>query len=260
MSTATQALSELDGVLSQTKWHGPPSDMTHLQDSQHLEAFKHLGNSEVVISQRIVEKAKALIESSGSKEFRICSVGCEDGSLDRVVLGELSKAHPSVKILYTGIEIDEQVCDVAEERLNDVASNVKVEIVAKDYEELSKEDFTAFDLMLMVNCTYYASSLEELLKGAVQLLRPSGELIIISSSRQSFEELITRFWSHQRKHELYTSESVTATLSKLGIKHTVDKAPVTFDLTECFDDNFNSSSSLLILDHLVFTRYLSAYQ
>ena len=261
MSTAAQTLSELDGVLSNTKWHGPPSDMTHLHDPKHLEVFKHLGNSESVISQRIVEKAKALIESSSPKELRICSVGCEDGSLDKVVLDELSKAYPSIKFHYTGIEMDEQVAEAAEDRLTETASNVQVEFVFKDYEELSKDDFNeAFDLMFMVNCTYYASSLEELLKGAVQLLKPSGELIIISSSRQSFEELITRFWSHQRKHDLYTSETVTATLSKLGIKHTVDKAPVTFDLTECFNDNFKSASSLLILDHLVFTRYLIAYQ
>ena len=75
-------------------------------------------------------------------------------------------------------------------RLTVTASNiVQVEFAVKDYEELSKGDFVeGFDLMLMVNCTYYASesSLEELLKGAVQLLKPSGELIIISSSRQSF--------------------------------------------------------------------------
>ena len=261
MSTPAQTLSELDGVLSNTKWHGPPSDMTHLHDPQHLDVFKHLGNSESVISQRIVDKAKALIESSSPKEFRICSVGCEDGSLDKVVLDELSKAYPSVKFHYTGIETDEQVCETAEDKLTETASNVQVEFAVKDYEELSKDDFVeGFDLMFMVNCTYYASSLEELLKGAVQLLKPSGELIIISSSRQSFEELITRFWSHQRKHDLYTSETVTATLSKLGIKHTVDKATVTFDLTDCFNDNFKSSSSLLILDHLVFTRYLTAYQ
>ena len=255
MSTAVQALSELDGVLGQTKWLGPPSDMTHLHDPKHHEAFKSLSNSEAIISQRIVDKAKALIESPvASKEFRICSIGCEEGSLDQIVLSELSKAFPSVKFHYTGIEMDEQVCDVAEDKLTNMASNVEVEVVTKDYEELSKDDFPAFNLMLMVNCTYYASSLELLLKGAVQLLKPSGELVIISSSRQSFEELITRFWSHQRSHVLYTSESVTETLSRLGIKYAVHHAPVTFDLTECFNEDFKSSSSQLILDHLVFTR------
>ena len=255
MSAATQTLSELDGVLRQTKWLGPPSDMSHLHDPQHLEAFKHLGNSEVVISQKIVEKAKVLIESAEDlKDFRICSVGCEDGSLDKLVLSELSKGFSSITFHYMDIEMDEQVCDTAEANLSSVATNVKVEFVTKDYEELSRDDFAPFDLMLMVNCTYYASSLEQLLKGAVHLLKPSGQLIIISTSRQSFEELITRFWSHQRKHDLYTSESVTETLTKLGIKYTVDKAPVTFDLTKCFDEDFSSTSSSLILDHLVFTR------
>ena len=59
-------------------------------------------------------------------------------------------------------------------------TNIKIELVTKDYEELSKDDIAPFDLMLMVNCTYYASSLEQLLKGAVHL---TGQLIIISTSR-----------------------------------------------------------------------------
>ena len=257
MSTAVQTLGELDGVLGQTKWLGPPSDMTHLHEQQHLDEFKHLGNSETIISQKIIEKAKLIIEASGSsQEFRICSVGCEDGSLDRILLSELSKAFPSIKLHYTGVEVDEQVCDAAEDKLTGVATNVEIEMVAKDYEELSKDDVAPVDLVLMVNCTYYASSLEQLLKGAVQLLKPTGKLLIISTSRQSFEELITRFWSHQRKHDLHTSEHVTEELTKLGITHSVDKATVTFDLSKCFEEDFSSTSSLLILDHLVFTRYV----
>ena len=40
-----------------------------------------------------------------------------------------------------GIEMDKQVCDTAEANLSGVATNVKVELVTKDCEELSKYDF-----------------------------------------------------------------------------------------------------------------------
>ena len=97
--------------------------------------------------------------------------------------------------------------------------------------------------------------LEPMLSGAAQLLKPdTGELVIVSSSRQSIDELITRFYSHQRTYELYTAETVLSTLDKLGVKYTVGHETVTFDLTQQFQGNFQSEKALMVLDHLVFTR------
>ena len=257
--SASSILGDLDKELGQIKWRGPPSDMSHLGDIDHIENFKKLGNYEHVISKWIVSKAMELVDSQPTSgpatAFRICSIGCEDGTLDQIILQSLGQALPTTQIHYTGIEMDDQVCELAEEKLSDLAPNIHIQIVAEDYEELKKEDQSEpYDLIFMVNCTYYASSLDPLLKGAVQLLKPSGELVIVSSSRQSFDELITRFWSHQRSHDLYTSETVVKTLSSLGIMHNIFKVPVTFDLTACFKDEFESPAFLLILDHLVFTR------
>ena len=82
----------------------------------------------------------------------------------------------------------------------------------------------------MANCTYHASALDPMLTGATQLLKPGiGELVIISSSRQSLYELITRFYSHQRTYELYTAETVTAALGKLGINYKVEQDTTAID-------------------------------
>ena len=43
--------------------------------------------------------------------------------------------------------------DAAEGWLMGVASKVEIKMVAKDYQEFSKDDFPAVGLMLMVNCT-----------------------------------------------------------------------------------------------------------
>ena len=128
-----------------------------------LEAFKRLRNSHVMISQKTVEKAKVLIQPAGG--FRIHSIGSEDGFLNKLVLSELSKAFSSIKFHYMGIEMDEQVCDAAEGNLSGVA-NVELNWSQKIM-ELLRDDFAPFDLMLMVNCTYYATSLEHSSKHSV---------------------------------------------------------------------------------------------
>lgn len=250
---ARSVLKDLDKALQQVNWKGVPSDISHLCDPDHMEAFKKLGNNESVISSWIVQEVTTRINSA--LEYKICSLGCQDGKLDQMVLSKLAKNHPKVKFQYTGIEADEQVCETLEEQLTGSIPNVETTIVTLDYDEITKDDISEqFDLILMASCTYFAPSLEPMLKGAIELLKPSGELVIVSSSKQSIDELITRFWFHQRKHDLNTTEILAATLAKLGIKHKISKETVTFDLSEGLKEKFASPPSQMILDHLVFTH------
>ncbi len=169
----------------------------------------------------------------------------------------MSKALPDQNFKYTGITADEQACEVAEEtlELGNLGPNVQVELLERDYEELTNDGLQSYDFILMANCTYHASALDPMLTGATQLLKPgTGELVILSSSRQSLYELITRFYSHQRTYDLYTAETVTAALGKLGIKYKVEHETTTFDLTQQFAEGFSSEEAALILDHLVFTK------
>ena len=48
------------------------------------------------------------------EEFKICSIGCGDGALDRHILSNLVKLFPNVKFHYTGIDADNEICEVAE--------------------------------------------------------------------------------------------------------------------------------------------------
>ena len=89
-------LADLDKELAEFKWCGPPSDLSHLQDPNHLSEFKQLGDFEQVISQWVFEKVKDLIQKRGLSKFQICSIGCEDASLDLVILQKLAKAIPDV--------------------------------------------------------------------------------------------------------------------------------------------------------------------
>ncbi len=250
-------LTDLDKELADMKWCGPPSDLSHLHDPDHLSVFKELGNFDEIISQWIVNRIATLVSKQGEQEFQICSIGCEDATMDSIVLRKLSKALPDKKFKYTGIAADEQAFEIVEEtlELDNLGANITVELLERDYEELTNEGLLPFDFILMANCTYHASALGPMLSGATKLLNPStGELVIISAARQSLYELITRFYSHQRTYELYTAEMVTATLDKLSIKYTVENETTKFDLTKQFAEGFLSEEASLILDHLVFIK------
>lgn len=251
-----EILKSLDCILANTEWKGPPSDISHLDSPAHLSHFKKLGNQEQVTSQRIITALKSVKKES--KNFRVCSIGCGDGKLDKLIL---EGCRDTTIIQYVGLDIDEQVVDGAEEILAGISLNIETSTVAVDYEDLSALKNLAleqFDLVWMVNCTYYAVSLAPLLQGAMELLKPSGVMLIISSSKQSLEQLVTRFWFHQRQDSLHTTENVEAALMQLSIPYQLQREPVTFDLTMQLTDDFKSAASKLVLDHLVFCR-LSDY-
>jgi len=159
-------------------------------------------------------------------------------------------SNPSLEIQYIGVGLCEQGCEEVEGELEGLAENIIVQVVAKDYAELSKEELGMFNCVLMVSCLCYSMAPEATLKAALELVKPEGELIVVSSSQQSVDELIARFWKHQRHYDLCTTENVKDILQKIGIKYSVSQLPVTFDHSQCFIGNFESVNSR-ILDHIV---------
>lgn len=256
-STVQEILKALDCVLADIKWKGPPSDLTHLDSPVHLASFKKLGNQEHVTSQRIITHALHSAKQTG-RILRVCSIGCEDGTLDQLILEGLK----GIEVQYVGLDMDEQVLEGAMEKLSGITANsIQVKTIAVDYEDmdaLKQLALEPFDLIWMVNCTYYAALLIPLIQGVFELLKPSGDMLIISSSKQSLEQLVTRFWFHQRQHELHTTENVLQALTQLQLPYLVNKEPVVLDITSHLSGNFESATSALVLDHLVFCR-LSDY-
>lgn len=257
-NTAEGILKQLDTLLAQNEWKGPPSDLSHLSDPAHLENFQRLANYEQTISNWMAKKMSQLIEAKSTSALRICSIGCGDGTFDTLLLEEISINHPDLSIHYVGINADEQMHELAEEKMHSIGGRITVELLTEDYHELSKETCAPFDIVLMVNpqfsCIYEESEVRPLMETVLQLLKPKGEMIVISSSRQSFNELIARFWKHQRRHDLCTTEFLVSALRKMGVEFTMQQEPLTFNLSDCFKDNFKSLSAMQILDHLVLVR------
>ena len=248
-------LDELDRLLEETSWKGPPSDLSYLADPAHLQAFQEAvlgGAYHNTMAQWILKQVEQSLGALGEKgTFRVCSVGCGDGTLDKEIIGGLAAAHPGLAIEYVGVGLCEQGCEEVEGEMEDVGENVVVQVVAKDYSELSKDEVGTFDCVLMVSCLCYSTVPEAMLRAVLGLLEPAGELIVVSSSQKLVDELIGRFWKHQRHYDLCTSEKVKAMLQEVGNQYSVQQLPVAFDLGQCFSEGFKSVKSKLFLDHIM---------
>lgn len=237
-------LTELDQLLEETSWKGPPSDLSYLTP-QHDQFFQQVilgGAYYDNMAQCIALQVEKTCETS-EKVFRICSVGCGDGKLDNKILSLLVTAHPELEIEYVGVGLCEQACEEVLSVMEGIGEKVKVQVIAKDYSELSNDDVGTFNCVLMVSCLCYSVVPEVTLEAVLNLVDPSGVLVLVSSSRQSVDELIGRFWKHQRHYDLCTTEDVITMLHKIGRKYTMLQLPVTFDLSSCFKDEFMSEQS-----------------
>ena len=256
MGSPQELLAELDRLLEETSWKGPPSDLTHLTaNPEHLQLFQQQvlggGHQESMARCLAGQLGKALETEGTEGPLRLCSVGCGDGKLDRKTLAELLASHPGLAVEYVGVGLCEQSCEEVEGEVGGVGERVKVRAVARDYSELSREEVGSFHCVLMVSCLCYSVVPEATLQAVLGLLEPGGRLVIVSSSRQSVDQLISRFWKHQRHYDLCTTEDATAILKKMGREFSILQHPVTFDLSSCLQDQFRSPQSKLVLDHLM---------
>ena len=256
MESPQELLAKLDRLLEETSWKGPPSDLSHLTaDPDHLQLFQEVvlgGGHQDSIADGIAAQVAKALESVGTEgPFRLCSVGCGDGKLDRKILAKIVASHPGLALEYVGVGLCEQGCEEVLGEMEGVGEGVEVKTVARDYSELSREDVGSFHCVLMVSCLCYSVAPEATLQAVLSLLEPGGQLVIVSSSRQSVDQLIGRFWKHQRHYDLCTTEDATAILKKMGRSYSMSQHPVIFDLSSCLQDQFKSQQSKLVLDHLM---------
>ena len=254
MTAPSELMIELDRQLEETSWKGPPSDLSHLTSNpEHLEWFQQVvlgGTHQETMAQCISSHLERAMEGFEGT-FRLCSVGCGDGRLDRKVLSQLVGARPGLTLEYVGVGLCEQGCEEVLVEMEGVGEGVSVTTLARDYSELSKEEIGLFNCVLMVSCLCYSVTPDTTLQAVLGLLELGGHLLLVSSSRHSIDHLIGRFWKHQRHYDLCTTEDATAILKKIGREFTLSQLPVTFDLSSCVEDQFKSARSKLVLDHLM---------
>lgn len=254
MESQEELLSRLDSLLEETSWKGPPSDLSYLTtDEQQLKFTQEvvLGGGQESTVHCLTSQVKEALEAVGGGTFRLCSVGCGDGMLDRKILLGLVDSGLNQDLEYVGVGLCEQGSEEMVGRMEGVGERIKVRGVARDYSELTREEVGSFNCILMVSCLCTTVAPRTTLEVVLNLLEPGGRLVIVSSSRQSIDQLIGRFWRHQRHYDLCTTEDATSILQDMSRTYSVLHLPVTFDLSSCAEDKFQSPQSKLVLDHLM---------
>ena len=113
--------------------------------------------------------------TSASEPFRILSIGCGDGTFDTKIIQAMIGKYPDVKIHYTGIDIDKEVCDRAKEEVGALKANREMEIkmIAMGFEDVDsiKAEIPLADLVLAVHSFYYMKDLRKAITDAQALTK-----------------------------------------------------------------------------------------
>ena len=114
-----------------------------------------------------------------AKKLRICSLGCGNGSLDKLILHEILQKYPKISIEFVGIEINEVVYDEAQKQLLLPGCNVKVTLYNQDFMVDIPEE--SFDVLLAVHSLYYIESCLEGITRLRKMMTKTG-LFILSAN------------------------------------------------------------------------------
>ena len=78
--------------------------------------------------------------------------------------------------------------------------------------------------------------------------------MIFQACPAPINQLYRRFWFHEHQHPIKFSDDVTDVLTRMGIRYCTQKMNSTFDLTDCFADDFQFPHQRHILDFLAHTK------
>ena len=217
--------------------------------------------------------------------FRICSIGCGDGTLDKLVLTSICEKFPHVAIHYCGCDINEHFVQEARESLAQLG-NVQVEVLMEDFQKVGGI-FAPCDLVLCSQVLFFVESLETALSSMMHLTKEGGKTILIPAQvflkprmawllfwysilmivlfsvgvamviqvRQSTQsQLYRRFWLHEHQWPIKLADDVAHTLNKMGIEYSAQEIDGTADFSDCFKKDFQDPRQERLLDFLTHTQ------
>ena len=81
-----------------------------------------------------------------------------------------------------------------------------------------------------------------------------GVALIFHACPAPINQLYRRFWFHEHQHPIKFSDDVTNALTTMGIRYRQLETKTPFDLTDCFEDDFQLPHQKHILDFLTHTK------
>ena len=252
--TILESLKELETALLKT----PVLTLSeeHAEDpnyAQQFKAFREMTDEANIQSDIVSHHLLAALEThSLDRELKVLSVGCGDGIQDNMILTKVLASCPTARIGYTGLDINPQFCTEAEERLQYLP--IAKTFICENFETLDASKLETFDFIYLVHVHYYFQQLQPAFRKVRQLLSSKGRCVAIASLRNLRTNLITQFWRHEDRHDLWTMNDAVKVLKDIGISYKLQDFCTKLDLSSCFKDGWSSNISRFVLDFICGTN------
>ncbi|ORI15460.1 bifunctional 2-polyprenyl-6-hydroxyphenol methylase/3-demethylubiquinol 3-O-methyltransferase UbiG [Rhodococcus sp. 1168] len=174
-------------------------------------AFEQLSDQRGLIAEHLCGRLTRM----GNGPVSVLSVGCGDGSLD-VQLADSLLAVPGRPVRYVGIEPWSGSAGLFTAAMASLeADELSVDVHVASFSDAPVDE--SFDVMLFVHSIYYVTDLEETLRGALDLLRPGGELWVLNAPRGALNALVDVLAPPLEGHRQWFSADVEKAFVDAGI-------------------------------------------
>ena len=166
----------------------------------------------------------------------VLSVGCGDGSLDAPLAATLVDAMPARPVRYVGIDPFVGSTTGWAAAMADLARpGLSAEVHTSTFADAPVSEL--FDVVTFVHSMYYVPEVAPALLAAHALLKPGGELLVLSAPRGALNQLVEVLAPPVDDHEQWFSEDVAAGFAQAGLR--VDETSTLdalLDLDEASDE------------------------
>lgn len=185
-------------------------------------AFEARSNQRQLIAEHLAER----FTFRDSGPISVLSVGCGDGTLDvSLARGLLNTCEPVRQVRYVGVDPYESGTTkfaAAMAELNEPTLRVEAHPTT-----WAKAALTGpFDVITFVHSMYYVADVAAAVRKAHSLLRPGGDLLVLSGPRGAMNTLVDICAPSLEGHRQWFSDDVAAGIAEAGSQVAYDVSPV----------------------------------
>lgn len=257
-SEAAVAGRLLAAVRAQVEAEGRPGALSPASYAAGHAAFEQRSDQRRLIGALL---RRRLVGRVGGP-LALLSVGCGDGSLDVPLAHALSTAGDR-SLRYVGVEpYAGSASAFARSMAGLTRPRFSSQVHGATFEEVAPRLGERFDVVMFVHSLYYVQDVEATLRTARGLLRPGGEVLVLSAPRGALNRLVEVLAPPVHGHDQWFSEDVAAAVAQAGLPaDPVQRLDARLDLTDAGRDvlDFTVQARLtdtlrpLVLDYLAGT-------
>ena len=180
--------------------------------------FEERSDQRALIGAWLRDRLAARDAGRADGPVSVLSVGCGDGTLD-VLLADALTRDPGRRVRYVGVEPFEGSAHAFTRRLRALGHpGLEVDVHIAPFDRAPVEP--GFDVVTFVHSMYYVPDVAAAVGAAYRLLRPGGELLVLSAPRGALNQLAGVLAPVVEGHRQWFSDDVAAGFARAG--HTVD--------------------------------------